>query len=80
MYNCVFSFAISIFIGPESDHWQCLSVTDSLTDSLPDSCLVNLIDVTLACEDGNSKLVEVVTVVDVANEDCVVTVCCRFGS
>ena len=31
-----------IFIGPESDHWLCLSVTDSLTDS----CLVNLIDVT----------------------------------
>jgi len=26
---------------------------------------VNLIDVTLACEDANSKLVEVVTVVDV---------------
>ena len=23
---------ISIFIGPESDHWQCLSLTDSLTD------------------------------------------------
>ena len=22
---------IFIFIGPESDHWQCLSVTDSLT-------------------------------------------------
>ena len=22
------------FIGPESDHWECLSVTDSLTDSL----------------------------------------------
>ena len=30
--------------------------------------LVNLIDVTLACEDGNSKLVEVVTVVDVDYE------------
>ena len=30
--------------------------------------LVNLIDVTLACEDGNSKLVEVVTVVDVDAE------------
>ena len=30
--------------------------------------LVNLIDVTLACEDGNSKLVEVVTVVDVDDE------------
>ena len=61
-----------IFIGPESDHWECLSVThsltDSLTDSLPNSCLVNLIDVTLACEDGNSKLVEVVTVVEVDDE------------
>ena len=40
-------------------------VSDSLTDSLPYSCLVNLIDVTLACEDANSKLVEVVTVADV---------------
>ena len=25
-----------IFIGPESDHWECLSVTDSLTHSLTD--------------------------------------------
>ena len=48
-----------VFIGPESDHWECLSLTDSLPNSLTDSCLVNLIDVTLACEDGNSKLVEV---------------------
>ena len=39
-------------------------VTNSLTDSLTDSCLVNLIDVTLACEDANSKLVDVVTVAD----------------
>ena len=54
-----------IFIGPESDHWECLSVTDSLTNS----CLVNLIDVTLACEDANSKLVEVVTVADVNSAD-----------
>ena len=30
--------------------------------SLTHSCLVNLIDVTLACEDANSKLVDVVTV------------------
>ena len=44
-------------------------VSDSLTNSLTHSCLVNLIDVTLACEDGNSKLVEVVTVVDVDDED-----------
>ena len=54
-----------VFIGPESDHWECLSLTNSLTHS----CLVNLIDVTLACEDGTSKLVEVVTVVDVSDKD-----------
>ena len=33
--------------------------------------LVNLIDVTLACEDANSKLVEVVTAADVDSEDYV---------
>ena len=38
-------------------------------DWLTNSCLVNLIDVTLACEDANSKLVEVVTVADVDAED-----------
>ena len=37
--------------------------------SVTHSCLVNLIDVTLACEDANSKLVEVVTVADVDDED-----------
>ena len=26
--GCTYDF----FIGPESDHWQCLSVTNSLTD------------------------------------------------
>ena len=56
---------IAIFIGPESDHWECLSLTDSLTDSLTNCCLVDLIDVALACEDANLKLVEVVTVADV---------------
>ena len=39
-------------------------VTNSLTNSLTDSCLVNLIDVTLACEDVNSKFVDVETVAD----------------
>ena len=39
-------------------------VSDSLTNSLTNSCLVNLIDVTLACEDANSKLVEVEKRVD----------------
>ena len=59
----------TIFIGPESDHWLCLSLTDSLTNSLPDSCLVNLIDVTLACEDDYSKLVDIVSVADDDAED-----------
>ena len=33
------------------------------------SCLVDLINVTLTCKDANSKLVEVVTVADVDDED-----------
>ena len=44
-------------------------VSDSLTDSLTHCRLVNLIDVTLACEDAKSKLIEVVTVADVDDED-----------
>ena len=40
-----------------------------VSDSLTPWRLVNLIDVTLACEDANSKLVEVVTVADVDAED-----------
>ena len=44
-------------------------VTNSLTDSLTNSCLVNMINVTLAFENANSKLVEVVTVADVDDED-----------
>ena len=31
----------------------------------------NLIDVTLACEDAHSKLVEAVTVAGVSDEDCI---------
>ena len=48
-----------LFPNLESDHCLPLSVTNS-----PHSCLVNFIDVTLACEDANSKLVDVVTVAD----------------
>ena len=66
-----FHFQAFFFIRPESDHWLCLSLTHSLTDSLTDSCLVNLIDVTLACEDAYSKLIEAVTIADVSDEDCV---------
>ena len=50
----------STIIGPKSDHCLLLSLTDSLTDC----CLVDLIDVTLACEEANTKLVDVVTVAD----------------
>ena len=44
-------------------------VSDSLTHSLTNCRLVNLIDVTLACEDAYSKLVEVVAVADVDDKD-----------
>ena len=51
----------SLFIGPEFDHWLPLSLTNS--------CLVDLIDLTLACEDANSKLADLVTLTDVDDED-----------
>ena len=60
----------NVFIGPESDHWLCLSVTPSLTHS----CLVKLIDVTLAFEDVYSKLVEVVTVAHVDDDNSLVQI------
>ena len=44
-------------------------VSDSLTHSLTHCHLVNLIDVTLACEDADSKFIEVVYVADVSDED-----------
>jgi len=47
----------------------CHSLTHWLTHSLTDCRLVSLIDVTLACEDASSKLVEVVTLGDVVDED-----------
>ena len=40
-----------------------------VSDSLTHCRSVGLIDVTLACEDANSKLVEVVTVSNVDDED-----------
>ena len=47
---------------------MALLVTNSLTHSLTPWRLVNLIDVSLACEDANSKLVKVVTVTHVDDE------------
>ena len=48
---------------------MAMLVSDSLTDSLTHCRLVNLIDMTLACEDADSKFVEVVYVADVSDED-----------
>ena len=48
---------------------MAMLVSNSLTHSLTDCRLVNLIDVTLAFEDAFSKLVEVVTVADVSDVD-----------
>ena len=59
------TFLWVIFIGPESDHWLPLKLKNSLTNC----CLLDLIDVTLVREDANSKLVDVVTVADVADVD-----------
>ena len=50
------------------------SLTHSLTDSLTHSCLVKLIDVTLAFEDVYSKLVEVVTVAHVDDDNSLVQI------
>ena len=57
-------------------------VTNSLTHSLTDSCLVNLIDVTLACEDTNSKqnLLILLLLLMLMMRIVLATVCCRFGS
>ena len=44
-------------------------VKNSLTHSLTNSCLVDFTDMTLAFEDANSKLLEVVTVAHVDAED-----------
>ena len=51
-----------------------------VTHSLTPCRLVNLIDVTLVCEDANSKLVEVATVADVELRNVLTMVWCRFGS
>ena len=40
-----------------------------VTNYATHSCLVDLIDVTLACEDANSKLVEVAIIANVDDED-----------
>ena len=64
---CMFNFIVD-FISFVSLFYRTrvrslgMLVSDSLPNSLTPKRLVNLIDVTLACEDTNSKLVDIVTV------------------
>ena len=52
-----------IFLFPISSRGQVI------VHWLTNSCLVDLIDVTLACEGANTKLIDNVTVADVEDED-----------
>ena len=54
----LYSLLQALFIGPESDHWLCLSLTHPLTHS----CLVNL----MAMNDTYKLLDDVAT----ATESC----------
>ena len=65
------SFRWALFLSDPSPiiGYACHSLPNSLTHSLTHCCLVNFIDVTLACEDAYSKLDEAVTVAVVSDED-----------
>ena len=74
-------FQLHSLLSWQFEWWWCVkysfyrtrvrSLVILVSDSLTNSCLVNLIDVTLACEDTNSKLVDIVTVANVDDEDCI---------
>ena len=51
------------------DQTRVRSLATLVSDSIIKSCLVDFIDVTLAREDTNSKLVYIVTVTNVDDED-----------
>ena len=61
------SFSISplLFIRPRSHHSVPLSLLNSLADSLTHSCCLELTDTTLAFEDANAELLDVVDIADV---------------
>ena len=61
----------SFFIGPESDHWECLSLTESLTNC----CLVNLIDVKMTTQ----NLLRLLLLLMFMMRNVLTTVWCRFG-
>ena len=67
-------------IRPKSDHWLCLSLTPKLTDYVTDCRLVNLIDVTMACEDAYSNLLRLLLLLMLMMRIVLATDCCRFES
>ena len=83
LHNFSLIFVILIIIGPESDHWQCLSVTHSLTNWLTDSCLVILIDMTLASRRvrmPTQNLLMLLLFLILMMWIVLAAVCCSFGS
>ena len=68
---------VVIYFEPEYDHCLLFSQTDWLTDQLTDCCFVDLIDVTMACEDAYSKLLLLLMIV---MRIVLARVCCRFGN
>ena len=67
--GCALFRALQYFLSFYRIPDPTMLVTYSLTDFLTSCLLVNLVDVTLAFEDAYSKVVEVVTVADVADEN-----------
>ena len=65
--NIIFYFPL-LFIRPRSHHSVPLSLLNSLADSLTHSCCWELTDTTLAFEDANAKLLDVVDIADVDAE------------
>ena len=70
----------SVVLTDDNYRTRVRSLAMLVSESLSHCCLVNLINVTLACEDAYSKLVEVVTAADVSDEEHVGNRLCRFGS
>ena len=66
--NCHIGSYVLLYFYRTRVRSLAMLVSNSLTDSLTHCCLVNLIDVTLACADANSKLIEFVTAADVYDE------------
>ena len=64
-----------LIIGPESDHWLCLSLTNWLTNSLTDCRLVNWIDVKMATQ----NLLKLLLLLMLMMRIVLATVYCRFG-